>query len=93
MFGREPAVILGFIGAAIALAVGFGLRISGEQVNLIMVFAAAAIALATGGAIRSQVVPTEKANAQINTAIKMPKDSTLKQVIAKEASQEAAKES
>lgn len=84
MFGREPALILGFIGAAIALAVGFGLKVSGEQINLIMVFAAAAITLFTGIATRSQVVPTEKANAQIATAVKMPTGTTVEEVIAKE---------
>lgn len=29
LFNREPAVILGFVGALMALAVGFGLRVSG----------------------------------------------------------------
>lgn len=84
MFGREPAVILGFIGAAIALAVGFGLHISGEQINLIMVFSAAVITLLTGIATRTQVVPTEKAKAQIATAIRMPSDAKVEEVIAKE---------
>lgn len=84
MFGREPAVILGFIGAALALAIGFGLRVSGEQVNLIMVFAAAAITLLTGVVTRSQVVPTEKANAQIETAIRMPSSASVHDVIQKE---------
>lgn len=84
MFGREPAVILGFIGAALALAIGFGLRVSGEQVNLIMVFAAAGIALATGVVTRSQVVPTETANAQIQTAISMPSTATVTEVIKRE---------
>lgn len=84
MFGKEPALILGFISAGLILAVGFGLRISGEQVNNIMLFAGAAIALFGGVATRSQVIPTEKANAQIETAISMPSNSTLKQVIARQ---------
>lgn len=84
MFGREPALILGFLGAALALAIGFGLKVSGEQVNLIMVFAAAGITLATGVVTRQQVIPTEKANAQIETAIRMPNTATLQQVIDKQ---------
>lgn len=48
MFGREPARILAVISAGLALAVGFGLSISGQQVNLIMVFAAALIPLIAG---------------------------------------------
>lgn len=84
MFGREPALILSFLGAALALAIGFGLKVSGEQVNLIMVFAAAAIPLVTGVVTRQQVVPTETANAQIQTAIRMPADATVQQVIDKQ---------
>lgn len=87
MFGKEPAVILGFLGAALALAIGFGLRVSGEQVNLIMVFAAAAITLLTGVVTRSQVVPTERANDQIQVGINSPPDTTVAEVIAKEAAQ------
>jgi hypothetical protein len=84
MFGREPARILAVIGAGLALAVGFGLSLSGQQVNLIMVFAAAAITLIAGEATRSQVVPVEKANAQIEIALAEPSTTTVKQVIAKE---------
>lgn len=84
MFGKEPALILGFISAALVLAVGFGLKISGEQINNIMLFASAAIALFGGVAIRQQVIPTEKANSQIETAIRMPNTATVEQVIAKE---------
>lgn len=49
----EPAVIIGFINAAIALAVGFGLPVSPEQVGLISAFVAAALGFWT----RSQVKP------------------------------------
>lgn len=84
LFNREPALIMGMIGAAIALAVGFGLKISGEQVTLIMIFASALIALVTGVVIRSQVVPAEKANSQIATALLEPPSTTVAQVIAKE---------
>lgn len=83
LFNREPALIMGAIGAAIALAVGFGLKISGEQVTLIMIFASALIALITGVVIRAKVVPTEKANDQIATAIRMPSSATVEDVIAK----------
>lgn len=68
LFNREPAVILGFVGALVALAVGFGLRVSGQQINLIMVFAAAGITLFTGVVTRSQVVPTVVADKQIEVA-------------------------
>lgn len=92
MFGREPARILGLISAALALAIGFGLSLSGQQVNLIMVFVAALIPVIAGEATRSQVVPTEKANAQIQTAIDSPPTVTVGDVIKKEEAIHAAKE-
>jgi hypothetical protein len=68
MWQREPARILALLAAGLALAIGFGLKISGEQVNLIMVFAAAAIPLIAGEATRSQVVPVTVADKQIEIA-------------------------
>lgn len=55
MFGREPAVILGLVGALIALAVGFGLDVSAEQTGLIMAAVSAVLAFVT----RSQVTPVD----------------------------------
>lgn len=81
MFGREPARILAVIGAGLALAVGFGLKISGQQVNLIMVFSAALITLLAGEATRSQVVPTQVADKQIEIAKASPVDRPTQQII------------
>lgn len=53
ILGREPALVLGFIQAVIALAIGFGLDISPEQFGLIMAVSAAAAALI----VRQQVTP------------------------------------
>jgi len=53
LFDREPALILGAVNAAIALAVGFGLEISVEQASLIN----AAFAAALSVVVRSQVTP------------------------------------
>jgi hypothetical protein len=49
----EPAVVVSLIAALIALAVGFGLDISEEQVALIM----APVAILAGLLIRSKVTP------------------------------------
>lgn len=54
IWNREPALILGAVQALIALAVGFGLNLSPEQVSLILAATAAVLALIT----RSQVTPT-----------------------------------
>lgn len=54
LWNREPAVIMGLVTAAIALAVGFGLDITAEQVGLITAFVAAILSVVT----RTQVSPT-----------------------------------
>jgi uncharacterized membrane protein len=81
MFGREPARILAALGAALALAVGFGLKISGEQINLIMVFSAAVIALGIGEATRSQVVSMAVADKQIEVAKASSVDRPTEEII------------
>jgi len=53
MFGREPALILGAFQAILALAVGFGLDITTEQMSLLLAASAAIIAVIT----RQSVVP------------------------------------
>lgn len=54
ILGREPALILGLIQAGLALAIGFGLKLSGEQVALLMAFAAAVASVI----VRQNVTPT-----------------------------------
>lgn len=53
MWTKEPALIVGFVGAAIALSVSFGLPVTAEQVGFIMAFVTAGLAFVT----RSQVAP------------------------------------
>lgn len=55
IFRREPARILALVSAVIAVAVGFGLPVTEEQVGLIM----AAVALLIGEGTRSQVTPVK----------------------------------
>ena len=50
---REPAMVLAVVQAALALGIGFGLRVTPEQMALIMALAAAVLGLIT----RSQVSP------------------------------------
>lgn len=45
IWGREPALILGLIQAGVALAVGFGLNLDGQQVALIMAFSSALVSV------------------------------------------------
>jgi len=51
LWGREPALVVGAISALIALAIGFGLPVSSEQMALIMAAVTAVLSVIT----RSQV--------------------------------------
>jgi len=53
MWTKEPALIVGFVGAAIALGVSFGLPVSAEQVGFIMAFVTASL---LGGALTAILV-------------------------------------
>lgn len=53
LWGREPALILGVANALLALAVGFGLDVTPEQVGRIN----AAVAAILSVVVRSQVSP------------------------------------
>lgn len=55
---QEPALTLGVVQALIALAVGFGLDITPEQVGLIVAATAAVLSWIT----RSNVTPVGKAD-------------------------------
>ena len=52
-FNREPVMIMAAVQAGLALAMGFGLSITLEQMGLILGFSAAVLALIT----RQQVTP------------------------------------
>jgi len=53
ILGREPVLILGLIQAGIALAVGFGLGWSAEQVALMVAFTSAILSVVA----RQKVTP------------------------------------
>ena len=50
---REPAMVLAVVQAALALGIGFGLRVTPEQMALVMALAAAVL----GWITRSRVSP------------------------------------
>ena len=54
IWGREPALILGLVQAALALAIGFGLKLTPEQFGLVMAFTATLLSVI----VRSKVTPT-----------------------------------
>lgn len=56
LWGREPAAILGAVGALISLAMAFGLELSEEQVGAVM----AAVSFLLGLITRSRVTPVDQ---------------------------------
>lgn len=53
MFNREPAAILGAVGALLALAIAFGFELSDEQVGAILAATSAVLALITRTVVAS----------------------------------------
>lgn len=87
MFGKEPAVFFGGIGeilrAIVPLALIFGWVVwSSEQTGAVMLVINVVLGFLTTMLTRSQVVATQTANAQIETAIKGPPTATVGTVIA-----------
>lgn len=92
MLGREPAVIIGafaeLVRAVIPLMLIFGyLNWSDPQIGQVMLFIGVCVGFLNVLFTRSQVVPTEKANAQIQTGIDGPSHATVAEVIAKTEAQ------
>lgn len=88
MFQKEPAVILGALSevvrAVIPTLIIFGyIQWTGEQVAQFMLLAGVMIGFFNVLLTRSQVVPTEKVNQQIQVGIDSPSHTTVEQVIAK----------
>ena len=59
LFGREPVLYLALAQATLALAVGFGLGLTGEQVSAILAFTATVLGLIT----RFRVTPVSAGTA------------------------------
>ena len=55
LWNREPAMILAVVQAGLALGMGFGLRVTVEQMALVMAFTSALLGVLT----RSQVSPAK----------------------------------
>jgi hypothetical protein len=62
LFGREPALIISLLGAALNLAISFGLHLTGDQIAAVSAFELALI----GVIIRSQVTPNASVPMSVN---------------------------
>lgn len=90
MLGKEPAVILGALSEVVravvpTLIIFNYIQWTGEQTAQFMLLAGVVIGFFNVLLTRSQVVPTERANSQIETAIAMPSNATVSEVIREEA--------
>jgi hypothetical protein len=74
---EEPAAISAIINVVLVQAIAYGFDISADQLaNWNML-----IALVLGFATRQSVVSTGVSTERIQTAVKMPEDSTVREVI------------
>ena len=65
IFGREPALIAGFLAIAINLAISFGLHLTAEQVSLLNALVVSALALA----VRQVSTPTADQRLREGTSV------------------------
>jgi hypothetical protein len=89
MLNHEPAAILGglseVVRAIIPTLIIFGLiHWTGDQVAQVMLLVSVIVGFFNILLTRSQVVPVEKANAQIERAIAGPSTATVSEVIKQE---------
>jgi xanthosine utilization system XapX-like protein len=53
LYGRQPVLVLAFVQASLAMLMGFGLHLTGDQVALVLAFTAALLGILT----QTQVTP------------------------------------
>lgn len=77
IFGREPALIAGFIAIAVNLAISFGLNWTSDQVALVNALVVAGLALI----VRQVVTPTAAPKLDPGTAVASTKNPAMITVI------------
>lgn len=92
MFGKEPAAILGalseVIRAVIPTLIIFGIiHWTGDQVAQMMLLVSVVIGFFNILLTRNQTVAMQTANAQIETALKLPSTATVNEVVQKTEAQ------
>jgi hypothetical protein len=66
LWGREPVLYLTLVEVSLALAVGFGLELSGHQVTLIVAFIAGVLGIVA----RQRVTPAGLAQVRVDQAFR-----------------------
>lgn len=67
IFGREPALIAGFIAIGINLAISFGLKLTAEQVSLMNALVVAGLSLI----VRQVVTPVAEPKLEEGTKVEV----------------------
>jgi hypothetical protein len=80
-FGREPVTVLTLVQTFVALLVGFGVHLTGDQVALVTGFSGALI----GFVIRTQVVPVAVLPDHIAAAVVIAQNAAIQPKIPIEA--------
>lgn len=65
ILGREPALVAGFVGALLSVAVAFGLDLTGEQTAAITAAVSALLAVV----VRQSVVPVPKVTEAVTEVV------------------------
>ena len=90
VFGKEPAAVFGGLAEIfrqlIPLLIVFGF-IHWTDIQIAAAFAFSSVVLSFGTVLltRSQTVPTQVVNSQIETAVRMPVGTSVEDVVKKEA--------
>lgn len=90
MFGKEPAVFFNGIGeiirAIVPALILFGfIQWTDQQIAAVMLVVSVVLGFLITMLTRAQTVPTQTANAQIETALKLPSTATVNEVVQKTA--------
>lgn len=93
MFGKEPTVILGALSEVVRtiipmLIIFNFINWTGEQVAQVMIVVSAVVGFLNIAFTRSQVVPTEVANKQIEVALDKPKGTSSVTEVIRETKEE-----
>ena len=68
LYGRQPVMVLAVLQAGLAMLVGFGFHLTGDQVSLIMAFSAALVGLLTATQVTPMATLPDHVAAAVNAA-------------------------
>ena len=76
LYGRQPVMVLAFVQATIAMAMGFGLHLTGDQVALVLTFTAGLLGLLA----QTQVTPMATLPDHMQAAVIIASNAGVKKI-------------